>query len=36
MDAATGKILRRAKDAQAGQPLRTRLHEGEITSRVEK
>jgi exodeoxyribonuclease VII large subunit len=34
MDAATGKILRRAKDAAAGQSLRTRLHEGEITSRI--
>jgi exodeoxyribonuclease VII large subunit len=36
MDAATGKILRRAKDVEAGQSLRTRLHEGEITSRAEK
>jgi len=36
MDATTGKILRRAQDAEAGQSLRTRLHEGEITSRVEK
>jgi exodeoxyribonuclease VII large subunit len=34
MDAATGKILRRAKDVETGQSLRTRLHEGEITSRI--
>jgi exodeoxyribonuclease VII large subunit len=36
MDAATGKILRRAKETQPGLALLTRLHEGEITSRVEK
>ncbi len=35
-DAATGKIIRRAKDAKAGQRLRTRVKEGEISSKVEK
>jgi exodeoxyribonuclease VII large subunit len=36
MDAATGKVVRRALDVRAGQPLRTRVKEGEISSRVEK
>jgi exodeoxyribonuclease VII large subunit len=35
MDAATGKVLRAAADVKTGQPLRTRLKEGEISSRVE-
>ncbi len=33
-DAATGKIIRRAKDAKRGQRLRTRVKEGEISSTV--
>ena len=36
MDAATGKVIRRALDVKSGQPLRTRVKEGEISSRVEK
>jgi exodeoxyribonuclease VII large subunit len=36
MDAASGKIIRRARDAKAGQRLRTRVSEGEIRSAVEK
>jgi exodeoxyribonuclease VII large subunit len=36
MDAATGKVIRRAKDVSSGQHLRTRVKEGEISSRVEK
>jgi len=36
MDAASGKIIRRAKDAQRGQGLRTRVKEGEIRSVIEK
>ncbi|MGA2280491.1 MAG: exodeoxyribonuclease VII large subunit [Verrucomicrobiota bacterium] len=36
MDAATGKVLRAAKDAKAGQHLKTRVKEGEISSQVEK
>jgi exodeoxyribonuclease VII large subunit len=36
MDAASGKIIRRAKDAKAGQSLKTRVRDGEISSRVEK
>ena len=36
LDAATGTVIRRARDAQAGQHLRTRVQEGEIASRVEK
>jgi exodeoxyribonuclease VII large subunit len=36
MDAATGKVVRRALDVKSGQPLRTRVKEGEISSRVEK
>ncbi|MGA3285419.1 MAG: exodeoxyribonuclease VII large subunit [Verrucomicrobiota bacterium] len=35
MDAATGRIMRRAKDAKCGQSLRTRLKVGEILSRVQ-
>jgi exodeoxyribonuclease VII large subunit len=35
-DAATGKIIRRAKDAKSGQNLRTRVKEGEIFSKVER
>jgi exodeoxyribonuclease VII large subunit len=35
MDAATGRILRRAKEAQPEQKLRTRLQEGEVRSVVE-
>ena len=35
-DAATGKVLREAKKAKAGQKIRTRLKVGEILSRVEK
>jgi exodeoxyribonuclease VII large subunit len=34
-DAATGQVLRDAARAQAGQQLATRLHRGEILSRVE-
>jgi exodeoxyribonuclease VII large subunit len=36
MDAATGGVIRRARDVKSGQPLRTRVHEGEISSRAEK
>ncbi|HZF02019.1 MAG TPA: exodeoxyribonuclease VII large subunit [Methylomirabilota bacterium] len=36
MDAASGKIIRRAKDAKVGQSLRTRVKDGEIVSKVEK
>jgi len=36
MDAATGKVIRRARDVSSGQHLRTRVNEGEISSRVEK
>jgi exodeoxyribonuclease VII large subunit len=36
MDAATGKIIRRAQDAKRGQSLKTRVGEGEIRSIVEK
>ena len=35
-DAATGKVIRRAIDAKAGQKLKTRLQSGEVTSRVEE
>jgi exodeoxyribonuclease VII large subunit len=35
-DSATGKVLRRAQDAKAGQKLRTRLADGEVSSLVEK
>ena len=36
MDAATGKVLRAAKDAKAGQHLKTRLKAGEVLSKVEQ
>ena len=36
MDAATGTVIRRARDVKSGQPLRTRVKEGEISSRAEK
>ena len=36
MDAATGKVIRRARDVGSGQHLRTRVIEGVISSRVEK
>jgi exodeoxyribonuclease VII large subunit len=36
LDAATGKVIRRARDVKAGQQMRTRVKEGEISSRVEK
>jgi exodeoxyribonuclease VII large subunit len=36
MDAKSGQIIRRAKDAKAGQSLKTRVKEGEIRSVVEK
>ena len=35
-DAETGKVLRQAKEAKAGQCLKTRLKSGEVISRVEK
>ncbi|MGA9453130.1 MAG: exodeoxyribonuclease VII large subunit, partial [Verrucomicrobiia bacterium] len=35
MNAATGKIIRRAKDVKSGENLRTRVSEGEIISRVQ-
>jgi exodeoxyribonuclease VII large subunit len=35
MDAASGKIIRRARDAKQGQNLRTRVSEGEVLSRVQ-
>jgi exodeoxyribonuclease VII large subunit len=34
-DAATGKVLRDAAKAKAGQQLKTRLAKGEVASRVE-
>ena len=36
MDAATGKVIRRALDVKSGQRLKTRVKAGEISSRVEK
>ena len=36
VEEATGKIIRRAKDAKSGQNLRTRVKEGEIFSKVER
>jgi exodeoxyribonuclease VII large subunit len=36
MDAASGKIIRRAKDAKRGQNLKTRVKKGEIFSKVER
>ncbi len=35
MDAATGRVLREAREVSAGQHLKTRLKAGEITSRAE-
>jgi exodeoxyribonuclease VII large subunit len=35
LDAASGKVIRAARDAQAGQRIRTRLNAGQITSVVE-
>ena len=35
-DAATGKVLRQAKEVKAGQRLKTRLKAGEVFSTVEK
>ena len=35
MDAATGEILRQARDVRPGQKLRTRLHHGIVSSRAE-
>jgi exodeoxyribonuclease VII large subunit len=34
MDATTGEVLRQASQARKGQPLRTRLQTGEISSRI--
>jgi exodeoxyribonuclease VII large subunit len=36
MDAASGKIIRRAKDVKRGQNLKTRVQAGEIFSEVRK
>jgi exodeoxyribonuclease VII large subunit len=36
MDAATGKVLRKAKEVQTGQRLKTRLKAGEVFSKVEQ
>jgi exodeoxyribonuclease VII large subunit len=36
MDAATGRVLRDAGQVQAGQRLKTRLQQGEVSSRAEK
>ena len=36
LDAATGKIIRRAKDVKPGQHLQTRVKAGEIFSKVER
>jgi exodeoxyribonuclease VII large subunit len=36
MDAATGKVLRAAKDVKVGQHLKTRLKVGEVLSKVDK
>jgi exodeoxyribonuclease VII large subunit len=36
MDRSTGKVIRRARDVSPGQHLRTRVKEGEISSRAEK
>jgi exodeoxyribonuclease VII large subunit len=35
-DAATGKVVRKAKEVKAGQRLKTRLHTGEVFSAVEE
>jgi exodeoxyribonuclease VII large subunit len=34
-DAATGKVLREARQVEAGQRLKTRLKAGQVLSRVE-
>ncbi|HKI68749.1 MAG TPA: exodeoxyribonuclease VII large subunit, partial [Verrucomicrobiae bacterium] len=36
MDAASGRIIRRAKDVEPGQRLKTRLKEGEVISKVQE
>jgi len=36
LDAAAGTVIRRARDVKSGQQLRTRVQEGEISSRAEK
>jgi exodeoxyribonuclease VII large subunit len=36
MDAATGRVLQSAQDAQPGQTLRTRLKQGEVRSKVQE
>ncbi len=36
MDAVTGTVIRRARDVKSGQQLRTRVQQGEISSRAEK
>jgi exodeoxyribonuclease VII large subunit len=36
MDAASGRVLRKAVEVKAGQKLKTRLIAGEVFSRVEK
>jgi exodeoxyribonuclease VII large subunit len=36
MDAAGGKVLRDAAQVKAGQRLKTRLHRGEVSSRVQE
>jgi exodeoxyribonuclease VII large subunit len=36
MDAATGKVLRTAKEVKAGQYLKTRLKAGEVLSKVDQ
>jgi exodeoxyribonuclease VII large subunit len=35
MDAATGKVLRKAAEVKSGQKLKTRLKTGEVLSRAE-
>ncbi len=36
LDAETGSVIRDARNVKSGQRLRTRLHQGEISSRAEK
>jgi exodeoxyribonuclease VII large subunit len=36
MDAATGRVLRKAVEVKAGQKLKTRLKAGEVFSRAEQ
>jgi exodeoxyribonuclease VII large subunit len=36
MDAASGKVIRAAREVRAAQKLRTRLHQGEVRSVAEK